>query len=123
MDTRQELGGWLHVFLELGHLVHKALSRCAAVAPPSVSVDDGTRLNAVHQEGPQVLGGGFRDLAHADTPDSLSIFLSCHHNQNLLFLLPAAKPFFRTAQISLIHLDPTGQPLTSGSNHPPTQFM
>jgi hypothetical protein len=80
VDARQQLGGGLQVFVELGDLMHKALGGCAALAPPSVRVYYGARFNSVPQEGTKAFGRRIRDLTHADPPDSLPIFLSCHHN-------------------------------------------
>ncbi len=82
--------------------MHEALRGCATVASPSVRMDYGARLNAVHQEATQTFGGSVGDLAQADASDSLPIFLSCHHNQSLFLPLPTENPFLQSAQISLI---------------------
>lgn len=121
MDPGQQIGATL---LSGRDLVGVAGLFQAGISSPAVSVHDATDLDCIMDELPQTGIGSVFDALHPDPPYAGPIFLSGDHDQGSTLPCTAPPRLCRwPPQISLVHFDPTRQPIPSRTNHCTTQFV
>src|SRR5215469_1707083 len=123
MHPRQEFDRRLLVLLQYSHFVSVPSHLQTGISFPSVRVDHAARLDRLGDKGLQTGGRGVPNLTQSDAPGALSVFLAGHSHQSLCLCPATANPLFQSAQVSLVHLDPTAQLVTARSHHGPSQFV
>jgi len=108
---------------EKSDLVLVALVLQGQVPQPAVGVDDAAGCDRILHKWNQAFGRSVQNLAHANSTESRSIFLSGNNDQSFLQIESAGQSLFQAADIAFIHFDSAGEQITSRSYHGAAQFM
>jgi len=123
MDSWQQLGSRLLSSTKKADFMNVTFRFDTSISVPSVCMHDTTGFNGSHQKGLQIRRRGIRNSGHAYPADSFAVFLRRNHNHRLGAHVPTANPFFRSTPITIVHLHPSAQSVSSWPNHRPAQFV
>src|SRR5437879_9897921 len=90
---------------EKSDLVLVALVLQGQVPQPAVGVDDAAGCDRILNKWNHAFGRSVQNLAHANSTESRSIFLSGNNHQSFLQIESAGQALFQAADIAFIHFD------------------